>query len=1162
MLRRPRAPVPATLWFRLLVGTCVVLAVTLGAVFLLVNKALTGSFQDYVEDQQSVRVQRAESIISRYYDRRREWTGVEGTIQSVADLMGERLVLADAQGRIIADSQNLLVGEQARDDWRGRRVSIRSQEFAVGTLYLSPTLVDQSALDPRASAFLNTFTSYLAWALLIGILAAVILSVGMARWLASPLEALTRAVRRMERGDLAQHINTTVGGEVGALAEAFNSLAASLARVEQLRQNMVTDIAHELRTPLTSIRGYLEAIQDGVVEPDEDTLATVHHELMQLTRLVDDLQELALAEAHQLQLQREDVDLKDVVAWEVRAFRPQAAAQQVELVLATSPDLPWLWIDAGRVRQVIGNLLRNALANTPAGGRIDVRVSTDDAHAIVSVSDTGVGIAPADLAHIFERFYRADKARSRRAGGPAGGTGLGLTIARELLRAHGGSISAYSVVGEGTTFTIQLPLDAEPDLTGPLPAPAVVAAPLEVQPSFPTVAVRGATIGALLGALAGLVESLLAYGVMRKPQGFLDLCGYAMLIDAAVFGFTGAALAVVTRVVVPLTGRRLRPFEAATVGATGSLVLIGLLIGVRWNQVFNRDASYDSPEALYPIAIITCLSLLLAVGGVLAASTIRQHWERGNVVLRTAPALLLAVALTTGAGLVGRDQLAHRLAEASDAPQTAAHKVKSPRSSTAAPLATATPETIAAASSVTPLDPPSNPSADPPAAPPAQVPAEVPTRPPNVLLITVSGLRADHLGAYGYEKARTPTIDELARRGIRFTNAMTAQPDRNPAHAAILSGTYPGTNGVRHDLVDRLAPESPSLAAALADRGYQTAAIYSWVSFEPAYSGLDRGFHDYLDLTINRPDYLSDNRAQILAATYERLKAYLALPGAMGDPFSLSSLDEAIDGRADVTTEAAIAWTEQHQDVPFFLWVQYQDPSPPYAPPAPFDDVEDTACGDACPDGSVKTLHELDEGAQMSAAQINHLVALYDGEIAFTDQQIGRLLVRLTQLGLTDNTLIVLTSDQGQSFAEHGSWLAGDNLHSASTHVPLIVSMPSRLATRIVAVPTTSVDVAPTILDALGLSVPDVFDGQSLLPIVLGHSDGDDRLAFSELADQSEVAVSDTYWKLIWSDADQLAHLYFLGDDPNELNDRLDAEPEVAARLLSELQEWRSRQGD
>ena len=234
----------------------------------------------------------------------------------------------------------------------------------------------------------------------------------------------------------------------------------------------------------------------------------------------------------------------------------------------------------------------------------------------------------------------------------------------------------------------------------------------------------------------------------------------------------------------------------------------------------------------------------------------------------------------------------------------------------------------------------------------------------------------------------------------------------------------------------------------------------------------------------------------MLSATYERLKAYLALPGAMGDAFSLQQgVDEAIDGRADVTTEAAIAWVEQYQADPFFLWVHYVDPSPPYTPPHPFDDVEDAGCGDTCPDGSMKTIHEIEDGAQLSAAQINHLVGLYDGEIAFTDQQIGRLMTRLDQLGLDQNTMVVLTSDYGQSFAEHGAWFGGTSVYNATARVPIIVAYPGRLRGQtVVRAPAMSIDIAPTILDTIGEPVGDRFDGQSLLPLMLGHSNGEDRL--------------------------------------------------------------------
>lgn len=1125
---------PGRLWFRLLIGTCLVLAVTLGAVILLVSRALTGSFQDYVEDQQSARVQRAESILSRYYDRRREWTGVEGTVQSVADLMGERLVLADAQGRILADSQNQWVGQVARDDWRGRRVSLRSQEFAVGTLYISPARVDQPILDPRAHLFLSTFAGYLVWALLVGLLAAIVLSVGMARLLAAPLEALTRAVRRLERGDAVQRIDTSVGGEVGDLAEAFNSLAASLARVEQLRQNMVSDVAHELRTPLTSIRGYLEAIQDGVVEPDEQTLATIHHEMLQLTRLVDDLQELSLAEAHQLHLDREDVDIVELAEWEVRAFLPQGATQGIELRLdAPSPVRPVL-VDAGRIRQVLGNLIRNALAHT-ASGSIVVGVRQRDDAAVLTVTDTGKGIAPDDLEHIFERFYRVDKARSRRAGG----TGLGLTIARELVRAHGGAIAAESTVGKGTTFSITLPYSVEPAVT---PEPEATderaGQPAPARGRLWPVVARGVLVASLVGVAAGIVEALISSAALRRAHSFMDLFGYAVLIDGLAFAVVGGVVTLAAGLAMRMTGRSMRPVHATLGMTSAGLVMVGLLIGYRWNQLFNKDIPFDAPESLYPVAFVVLACAVLALGVAFALVGIRQRWPRGNSALRTAPSLTLVVILTAATVLVGRDQVANRLAESPTS--LSARRVVTPRSPEAQP-----PPPVVQAAPV------------PPTPPETAVSSPDPRR-PNVLLITVSSLRADHIGAYGYEKARTPAMDALARRGIRFDNALTQQPDRNAAHAAILSGTFPATNGVRQDLVDRLDANAPTLAQSLAENGYRTGAVYSWVSFEPGYSGLDRGFHDYLDLTINRPEYLADNRAQVLAATYERLKAHLALPGAMGDAFSLPrGIDEAIDGRADVTTEAAIAWLEQYQSSPFFLWVHYVDPSAPFTPPPPFNEVEDTGCGDSCRDGSLKTIRDIEDGAQLSASQINHLVALYDGEIAFTDQQIGRLMARLEQLGLDDNTLVVLTSDHGESFAEHDTWFSGSTLYNASVRVPIIASWPSRLPRqRASSAPAMSVDLAPTILDTIGAPIPDVFEGQSLLPLILGHSAGDDRLAFTELADRSEVAVADRYWKLIWSSREQTAKLYFLGDDPNELHDRSESEPETTNRLIEELREW------
>jgi signal transduction histidine kinase/arylsulfatase A-like enzyme len=1118
---------------RLLVGTSLVLLVTLTAAFLLVNRALTGSFQDFLDDQLTSRLQRAESILTRFYDRRRDWNGVEANIQSVADLMGERLVLADAQGLVVADSQSTLVGHRASESWSGRRVPIRFQEKAVGTLYVSPLQSGERVIDTRGRVFLTTVNSYLVWAAGVGLIATLALTFAVARWLAGPIEALTRAAGRMERGDLEQRIETTVGGEVGALADAFNSLATSLSRVEQLRRTMVSDIAHELRTPLSSIRGYIEAIQDGLVQADEETLATLHREMLQLTRIIDDLQELTLAEARQLPLDRQETDLAELIEWEVRAFRPRALSREVEIDVDSSGLRAPVWVDAGRMSQVIANILRNALAYTPQGGRVSMRAWSDGNQAHVAVADTGVGIEQDELPHVFERFYRTDKARSRRRGG----SGLGLTIARELARAHGGTIGATSTVGQGSCFTVSLPV-------GPPSAPATsearadaaarVAAP---RSGLSAVVWRGVAIGAVAGGIAGMLESTLAAVSTRRPSEFIDLFGYAILIDGAVFAALLGFSTLVAAMIARARGAALERGRTTVWLSAYGIGLAGLLLGYRWVQAQARDVEIASPEMLYPLAMIVCASLLLAVVAAFALDVARTRWPapRQRLVRRMLPLALVAL-VSSSTVLVGRDQLLNQLAvsPASPSPNVVGRRASTPRS----PAARPTSEPGSTGSPAFNVDQPSR---------------------PNVLLITVSGLRADHVGAYGYENARTPSIDNLARSGTLFTAALTPQPDTNAAHASILTGLLPSRTGIRTDLVDRLEPSTRTVAQQFADRGYRTGAIYSWVSFEPAYSGLDRGFHDYLDLTINRPEYLADDRAQAIAATYERLKAHLAVPAATG-AFTLDAgLSEAIDSRADVTSEAAIAWIEENRNTPFFLWVHFYDPNKPYTPPPSFRPLPSVECLDACPDGSSETVRWIEAGAQLSAAQVNHLTALYHGEVAFTDQQIGRLLSRIRELGLAANTAVALTADHGQSFAEHDSWFGNSALYGAQTRVPLIVSTPGGSPSRIVTAPVATTHLGPTLLDIAGIAGLPGVDGVSLLPSLRDSTRTPPGPAVSELRDRSQLAVLEGTWKLIWSDEDGgRAQLFNVIDDPMELNDRAEDEPDVVARLRAVVDAWRA----
>ena len=220
---------------------------------------------------------------------------------------------------------------------------------------------------------------------------------------------------------------------------------------------MVADVAHELRTPLTNIRGYVEAVRDGVLEADEGTIQNIHQQTMYLSNLVEDLRLLAETEAADFQLDLEPASLVEVVSRSVEAFRPQAQAKGVHIVLAPDPDRATperqVDIDRTRIEQVMSNLLQNAITHTSAAGRIDVAIEESEEAVSVTVADTGEGIPSDDLPHVFDRLYRVDPSRTR----STGGAGLGLTIAKQLVEAHGGTIRVESTLGEGSRFIFSLP---------------------------------------------------------------------------------------------------------------------------------------------------------------------------------------------------------------------------------------------------------------------------------------------------------------------------------------------------------------------------------------------------------------------------------------------------------------------------------------------------------------------------------------------------------------------------------------------------------------------------------------------------------------------------------------------------------------------------------
>jgi two-component system sensor histidine kinase BaeS len=279
----------------------------------------------------------------------------------------------------------------------------------------------------------------------------LVLTVGVSMLLAGPvlrpLRAVTAATQRMRAGDRSARAEVRARGEVAELAVAFNEMSEHLARVERQRTDLVNDVSHELRTPIGTIRGWLVAAQDGVADLDPELVESLLEETLVLQHLVDDLQELAAADAGELRLRPEPVD-----AGELLAQAAGSADHTATIVLDTSGDLR-LSVDPVRLRQAVGNLVANAVRHTPPSGRITLRGRRDGEVVVIEVSDTGSGIAAEDLPHVFDRFWRADRSRSR----ATGGRGLGLAITRQLVEAHGGTVSVTSTPGAGTTFTIRLP---------------------------------------------------------------------------------------------------------------------------------------------------------------------------------------------------------------------------------------------------------------------------------------------------------------------------------------------------------------------------------------------------------------------------------------------------------------------------------------------------------------------------------------------------------------------------------------------------------------------------------------------------------------------------------------------------------------------------------
>jgi two-component system sensor histidine kinase BaeS len=363
-------------------------------------------------------------------------------------------LLVDKDGYVVWPAGPYREGDLLPQSELVRGTEVKVNDAVVGTVL---TTAAAPELDPREQQYLDRTNQALIKAALGAAAFAMLLGFLLARTLTTPLRELTMAIRAMAHGKLNQAVPVRSKDELGELAVSFNQMSADLARSNELRRQMTADIAHDLRTPLSVITGYLESLRDGVLKPTPERLDVLYGEAQHLNRLVDDLRTLSLADARELPIIYQRTQPAALLERLVAGYQHQAERNGVALCVDLAGHLPAVEVDVERMVQVLSNLVSNALRYTPPGGRITLGARQEAGWLVLTVQDTGTGIAPEVLPHVFERFYRGDRARTQ----SNDESGLGLAIAKSIVELHGGQISATSDgVGKGSTFAVRLPIDA------------------------------------------------------------------------------------------------------------------------------------------------------------------------------------------------------------------------------------------------------------------------------------------------------------------------------------------------------------------------------------------------------------------------------------------------------------------------------------------------------------------------------------------------------------------------------------------------------------------------------------------------------------------------------------------------------------------------------
>ncbi len=446
-----------SLSLKIVIAFLVVSLAGIAIVAVLTARGTANEFGSFIFDQYQ------ENIISQleeYYRTHESWAGVEnafpflggprGNFPSPEFAPGGRFAVVDSNGQVILAGPGFKHGEKISEiAWQdASKILVGDEE--VGRMIVG---IRTFRVPQEGEAFINRINQILLFSALGATVFALLLGVALTRTMTRPLRELTAATRAVAEGDLDQYVPVRSKDELGELAASFNQMNAKLAKSLALRQQMTADIAHELRTPISVILGHTEAVKDGVLPLSDNTFNIIHDEAERLSRLVEELRTLTLAEAGELQFSSVKISPHTLLKNAFAAYIPQAQQRDIDLEMDVEEHLPDIEVDPDRMAQVLGNLISNALRYTPKGGGVVLSARDRDDRVELRVQDSGPGLEMDELQRIFDRFYRGDKSRQR----DEGGSGLGLAIAKSMVEGQGGRIRAESIPGDGVTFIITFP---------------------------------------------------------------------------------------------------------------------------------------------------------------------------------------------------------------------------------------------------------------------------------------------------------------------------------------------------------------------------------------------------------------------------------------------------------------------------------------------------------------------------------------------------------------------------------------------------------------------------------------------------------------------------------------------------------------------------------